>query len=99
MRGRAAEAGLTPEEILSTAEGPSQERWEPFENVLVGLADQLFGNSSVSDETWGLLAEQYDVHNLIDAVATVADTTTVSILFNAPRHPARRRRRGRIAGG
>ena len=80
---RAADAGLTPDEILAIAEGPSQERWAPFENVLVGLADQLFGNSAVSDESWGLLAERYDVHELIDAVVTVADTTTVSILLNA----------------
>ena len=80
---RAAEVGLTPEEILALAEGPSQERWEPFENVLVGLADQLFANSSVSDESWELLSARYDVHNLIDAVVTVADTTTLSILFNA----------------
>ena len=80
---RAREAGMTPEEILAVAQGPSQERWEPFENVLVGLADQLFANSSVSDESWELLSERYDVHNLIDAVVTVADTTTLSILFNA----------------
>ena len=80
---RAADAGLTGEEIFSVAEGASQERWEPFENVLVGLPDQLFGNSSISEETWGLLSEEYDLHNLMDAVATVADTTTVSILFNA----------------
>ena len=80
---RAREAGLTPEEILAVAQGPSQERWEPFENVLVGLADQLFANSSVSDESWALLSERYNVHNLIDAVVTVADTTTLSILFNA----------------
>ena len=80
---RAAEAGLTPQEVFAIAEGPSQERWEPFENTLVGLADQLFANSSVSDESWELLSERYDVHNLIDAVVTVADTTTLSILFNA----------------
>ena len=80
---RAAEAGLTPEEILAIAQGPSQERWEPFENTLVGLADQLFANSSVSDESWELLSARYDVHNLIDAVVTVADSTTLSILFNA----------------
>ena len=49
----------------------------------MGLADQLFANSSVSDESWELLSARYDVHNLIDAVVTVADTTTLSILFNA----------------
>ena len=79
----AADAGLTAEELTSLAEGPSLERWNPFEDALVGFADQLFRNSSVTDVTWAALAERYDEHNLIDAVATVADTTAVAILFNA----------------
>ena len=79
----AADAGLTAEELTDLAEGPSLERWEPFEDVLVGFADQLFRNSSVTDETWAALAERYDERNLIDAVATVADTTALAILFNA----------------
>ena len=79
----AADAGLTAEELTNLAEGPSLERWEPLEDALVGFADQLFRNSSVTDVTWAALAERYDEHNLIDAVATVADTTAVAILFNA----------------
>ncbi len=78
----AADAGLTDEDLMNLAEGPSLERWEPFEDALVGFADQLFRNSSVTDATWAALAERYDEHNLIDAVATVADTTAVAILFN-----------------
>ncbi len=79
----AADAGLTDEDLMNLAEGPSLERWEPFEDALVGFADQLFRNSSVTDVTWAALAEGYDEHELIDAVATVADTTAVAILFNA----------------
>ena len=79
----AADAGLTAEELTSLAEGPSLERWNPFEDALVGFADQLFRNSSVTDVTWAALAERYDEHNLIDAVATVADTTALAIVFNA----------------
>ncbi len=79
----APDAGLTAEELTDLAEGPSLERWEPFEDALVGFADQLFRNSSVTDVTWAALAERYDEHNLIDAVATVADTTALAILFNA----------------
>ena len=79
----AADAGLTAEELTDLAEGPSLERWEPFEDALVGFADQLFRNSSVTDDTWAALDERYDEHNLIDAVATVADTTALAIVFNA----------------
>ena len=78
----ASDAGLTDEDLMSLAEGPSLERWDPFEDALVGFADQLFRNSSVTDVTWAALAERYDEHELIDAVATVADTTAVAIVLN-----------------
>ena len=80
---RAADAGLTAEDLLRIARGPSAEAWDPFENALVGLADQLFRNSSVTDETWATLSEHLGLHNMMDAVVTVADTTALSILFNA----------------
>ena len=80
---RAAEAGLTAEDILQIAEGPSSEAWDPFEDALVGLADQLFRNSSITDETWATLSERYDLPDMMDAVVTVNDTTALSILFNA----------------
>ena len=79
----AADAGLTAGELTDIAEGPSLERWQPFEDALVGFADQLFRSSSVTDVTWAALAERYDEHNLMDAVATVADSTAVAMLFNA----------------
>ena len=79
----AADAGLTDDDLTNLAEGPSLERWDPFEDALVGFADQLFRNSSVTDVTWAALAEGYGEHELIDAVATVADTTAVAIVLNA----------------
>ena len=80
---RAADAGLTAEEVLQIAQGPSSEAWAPFEDTLVGLADQLFGNSSVTDETWATLSERYSLHNMMDAVVTVSDITALSIVFNS----------------
>ena len=80
---RAADAGLSAEDLVRIAEGPSIERWEPFEDALVGLADQLFRNSSVTDETWAVLSQRYSLHNMMDAVVTVSDTTALSILFNS----------------
>ena len=80
---RATEAGLTAEDVMRIAQGPSSEVWDPFEDALVGLADELFRNSSVTNETWATLSEHYDLHNMIDAVVTVSDATALSILFNA----------------
>ena len=83
---RAAEAGLTPEEVLRVAQGPISPNsvgWSPFEQALIGLADQLFRNSSVTDATWALLAAEYDQRNMMDAVVTVNEITAQSILFNS----------------
>ena len=83
---RADAAGLTPEEVLRVAQGPISPNsvgWSPFEQALIGLADQLFRNSSVTDATWALLAAEYDQHNMMDAVVTVNEITAQSILFNS----------------
>ena len=79
---RAGESGLTAEEVRRVAEGPA-EGWSMFEAVLLGLADELFRNASVTDQTWDTLSDQYDLYNMIDAVVTVSETTSYAILFNS----------------
>ncbi len=79
---RAAESGLTADEVRRVAEGPGA-GWSEFEAVLIGMADEFFRNSSITDRTWAALSEQYDVHNLADAVVTVSETTSQGILFNS----------------
>ena len=87
---RADAAGLTAEEVLRVAAGPvarvaegDSEGWSEFEGFLIGMADQLFRNSSVNDLTWEVLSERYDLHNMMDAVVTVNEITAQSILFNS----------------
>ena len=79
---RAGESGLSAAEVQQVAEGPA-EGWSEFEAVLLGLADELFRNASVTDQTWDALAEQYDLFNMVDAVVTVNETTSNAILFNS----------------
>ena len=79
---RADESGLTTEEVRRVAEGPA-EGWNEFEALLLGLADELFRNSSVTDQTWGALSAQYDLYNMVDAVVTVNETTSHAVLFNS----------------
>ncbi len=79
---QAAAAGLTDEEVLWVAEGPGQGLSE-FEDVLLGLADQLFRDSAVTDHTWELLSAEYTLENLLDAVVTVNEINTQAIVFNS----------------
>ena len=79
---RAGESGLTADEVQRLAEGPG-DGWSAFEQVLIGLADELFRNASVTDRTWAGLSRMYDLPNLADAVVTVSEVTASSILFNS----------------
>ena len=79
---RAGDYGLTTDEVRRVAEGPA-EGWSDVETDLLGLADELFRNASVTDRTWDALAAQYDLFNLVDAVMTVNETTAHAILFNS----------------
>lgn len=79
----AASAGFTAAELRRIAAGPQADGWTPFEAALLGLVDQLYRNSSVTDAAWAALAGEYDDLNLMDAVVTVAEATTFSMLFNS----------------
>ena len=79
----ALEAGVTAEDVQRIAEGSSADTWSEFDRALLSLADELFQNASVSDNTWEALASQYDVLNLVDAVMTVSDTTARAVVFNS----------------
>ncbi len=79
---RAGEAGLTDDEVRRVAVGTT-EGLSALEEVLLRLPDQLFRNSSVTDQTWDALAEDYDLYNLMDAVVTVGEIITRAILFNS----------------
>lgn len=79
----ARKLGMTTDELRRIAQGSDAGGWDPLEEALIRLADQLFRNSSVTDSTWRALATQYDMFHMLDAVMTVADFTSMSLLYNA----------------
>ena len=78
----AVSAGFTAAELRRIAAGSEADGWTPFESPLLGFVDELYRNSSVTDATWAALAAEYDELNMMDAVVTVAQLTTFSMLFN-----------------
>lgn len=73
--------GLSAAEIRQVAEGAG-DGLTTSDQVLIRLADEMFRNASVTDRTWADLSRMYDLPNLADAVVTVSETTSSSILFN-----------------
>ncbi|MYD71162.1 MAG: carboxymuconolactone decarboxylase family protein [Acidobacteria bacterium] len=80
---RARDGGMTDGEIRRIAEGPDAAGWDPLERTLLQLADQLYLNSSVADDTWSVLAARLSEHNLIDAVETANHFMVLSMIYNA----------------
>ena len=79
----AVSAGFTAAELRRIAVGPEADGWAPLEGALLGFVDQLYRDSSVTDATWAALEGEYDLLNMMDAVFTVAEFTTFSMLYNS----------------
>ena len=67
----ADDAGITPEEVQRSAEGPDAEGWSPIDRALLRAADELVNDAAVGDETWNTLAAELDEQQLMDVVFTV----------------------------
>lgn len=76
------EAGLTAEEVERVKEGPDADGWSPLERKLLRAADELHGDSFVSDETWAALSEDYDARQLMDVVFAAGQYALVSMALN-----------------
>ena len=79
----AKKLGLTNDEVRRIAQGPDARGWDPFEAMLLRLADQLYRNSSVTEATWKALSASYDMYHLMDAVMTVTEFTMLSEMYNS----------------
>ncbi len=75
--------GVTDDEITRVTEGPGAAGWAPRDALLVKAADELHRDQTLSDATFGSLAEHYDERELLDIVFTVGQYHLVSMALNA----------------
>lgn len=80
----ARQAGLTTDDLRRVAQGPGTlpQGWSELDMLLLRVADELFRNVSITNQTWKALEERYNMFGLIDVVMTVCDFTTVGLLYN-----------------
>ena len=81
---RATAAGLSAAQVALIGGRPGPPL-NPFETTLLSAADQLHRDSFIDNDTWGALAKQYGVHELMDAAFTVAEMTMIAAVVNSAR--------------
>jgi alkylhydroperoxidase family enzyme len=64
-------AGLRPEEIDRVTREPESTDWKPVDRSLLAAADQFLADGVVSDQTWGVLAAEFDERQLLDIIFTI----------------------------
>ena len=79
----ARKGGVSETDIVRLQDGPKAAGWSEKDSALLQVADDLFENSVVSDETWEILSRHYSTEQLMDAVFTVGQYNMVSWALNS----------------
>lgn len=74
--------GLTSEEVARLA-GVGTGSWDPAEQLLIDLADELCSGDMVSDKTWAGLAERYGSPELLELLVLAGYYRLVSGMLNS----------------
>jgi alkylhydroperoxidase family enzyme len=68
---RATDSGIPPEEVARIAIGPDAPGWSALDRALLGAVDELLADARIGNETWSVLADEFDEQHLMDIVFTV----------------------------
>lgn len=80
--------GLTDAQVESLVHGgPEDNCWSAEEKHLLRLCDELHGTSTVSDELWAALGQQYSDEAMLELLLLAGFYRTVSYLCNAIQLP------------
>ena len=78
-----ADVGLSDDEIARIAEGPDADGWPAIDAAMVRAVDELLADAKIRDTTWATLAEELDVHQLMDLVFTVGAYDALAMAFRS----------------
>jgi 4-carboxymuconolactone decarboxylase len=81
----AHEAGITEVELRALCRDVESHEWNSEDAALLGAADELHRDSTISDDTWQALSRFFDAAQLIEIVLLVGQYHGVSYLLNAAR--------------
>jgi alkylhydroperoxidase family enzyme len=75
--------GIPREDVDRVLEGPDADGWAEHDASLLRAADELHGDSRISDGTWAALAETYSPEQMIEAAMVVGHYTMLAGALNS----------------
>jgi alkylhydroperoxidase family enzyme len=75
--------GLSAEEVQRVFDAPDDPSWSEFDAALLRAADELHTTSTLSDDTWSVLASHYQVDQLIEVPMLVGHYHMAAMTLNA----------------
>jgi AhpD family alkylhydroperoxidase len=79
----ARDAGLSPEEIARTSEGPDAGDWSDLDRALLRATDELILDGVIADRTWSALRADLDVEQVMDVVFTIGAYEVLAFAFRS----------------
>ena len=79
----ASDAGLSADDVARIAEGPFAEGWGAIDQAMLRAVDELLGDAKVAESTWGVLAAELGVEQLMDLVFTVGAYDLLAMAFRS----------------
>lgn len=81
-------AGLDDDEIMAVGQPIETYDWSEPERALLQAADELNAQHDVTDSTWKVLAQYFEVPALVEILFVVGQYTMLSMVANAAGIPA-----------
>lgn len=76
-------AGVSADEISRVIDGSEAPGWSTSDAALLRGADEMHGESKISDATWSALSEHYDEHQMIEICMVVGQYHLVAFTLNS----------------
>ncbi len=94
---RTRNAGVSDQEIEQIKEGARAGGWNPLDKAVMAAVEEFQADTFVSDDTWKVLAGQFDEQQLFELLVLIGQFTTVAFVLNSLRVPLEPNNKGFLA--
>jgi len=82
-RRMGGEVGLSDAQLEAITTGPGSEVWTPLERALVTAVDEMVDHFAVGDDTWDVLAGEYDEAQLFELLFLIGGYLCLATVLNS----------------
>jgi 4-carboxymuconolactone decarboxylase len=76
------QCGFSEDDFKALAVGSSDAHWNPAEKALLALPEQIYTQQFVEDDVWSALTSHFSAKQILDAIFTACNYTTLAMALN-----------------